>query len=115
MDKDVDKFWSFKNWYFFIVLIFSGLAFTFVRGMEAKFFLFGLSLLYVIKYNINIFNKNLFCAILLLLFYSLCTAFRNSEFLPLYTFEHINVFVISYVLVHLYGKRFFYLYEKLYC
>ena len=112
MNKVVDKFWSFKNWYFFVILIFSGLAFSFVKSMIAEFLLFGLSLLYVIKYNINIFNKNLFCAMLLLLCYSLCTAFRNSVFLPLYTFEHINIFVISYVLVHLYGKRFFYLYEK---
>lgn len=112
MDKFVEKFWVFKNWYFFVVLIFSGLSTEFVRGYGGTLVLFFLSLLYAIIYKINYINKKFFVANIIWLFFAFITAFRNNEFLPLFTFEHITILFISFTLIYLYGKELFYLYEK---
>ncbi len=111
MDKVVDKFWVFKNWYFFVVLIFSGQATLFSRNMEGKLLLFFLTMIYALIYEINFNDKKLFVTIFVWLSFSIITAFRNGEFLPGFTFRHIINFLICFTLVRLYGKKLFVLFE----
>lgn len=111
MDKVVDKFLGFKNWYFFVVLIFSGLATNFYRDIGGNLLLFFLTIIYAVIYKIDFKNKNLFVVIIIWLCFSIITAFRNFEFLPWFTFRHIIRILICFTLIQLYGKKLFVLFE----
>lgn len=112
MEKVVCKFWTIKNLYFFIVLFYSGLSMSFFRIFSGEIFLFFVTVLYGVNYKIDYNNKNLFGAIIIWVLFALITAIRNLEFLPRFTFQHINIIFICYTLIYLYGKNIFYLYEK---
>ena len=105
-------FLTVKNLYFFIVLIFSGLATSFSRSNEGIIMLFFLSLLYIVYYNISLLNKRFVILCAGWVIYSIITAFRNSEFLPFFTFRYLVYFLVAFTLIKLYNKKLFFLFEK---
>lgn len=105
-------FLTVKNFYFFIVLIFSGLATSFSRSNEGIIMIFLLSLLYIAYYNISLLNKKFIMLCAGWVMYSIITAFRNSEFLPFFTFRYLVYFLVAFTLIKLYNKKLFFLFEK---
>jgi len=102
---------NFKDFYFLLILLFSGGATAFYNSKIGVITLFTLNLVLLWHYRIPI-RKSFKIAVGVWLFYTLVTTIAHSFFAEFFTLRHLNYLLSAYVIIMLFKFELFERFEK---